>query len=160
MQRELVLNGVLKSLFLAATPKRRELQCEQLLHVVRTDLLTESAPQDCQRTGAMRFTETMWHDHQMILQTGDDGNAVSDSDIDATEMWRGVSNLKFNKNTEVRVRLSFVLSGTQTAITLPEVYLTMLDLDCYRNAATCGTMATTDQGICHEGDNVEVIVRQ
>ena len=34
----LAVNGVLKSLFLAATPKRRELQCEQLLHVVRLGL--------------------------------------------------------------------------------------------------------------------------
>ena len=45
--------------------------------------------------------------------------------------------LRLFKNSEANVRFSFVLTGTEIVITLPEVYISVLDIDCHRNYKVC-----------------------
>ena len=109
--------------------------------VVDHDLMTTSAPNGVARTGEVRFTKTLWHDGyapDMILQAvDDDGNAISDSKIAVVKSKGDIFTLRLFKNSEANVRFSFVLTGTEIVITLPEVYISVLDIDCHRNYKVC-----------------------
>ena len=116
--------------------------------VVDHDLVTTSAPNGVARTGEVRFMKTLWHDGyalDMVLQAvDDDGNAISDSKIAVVISKGDIFTMRLFKNFEANVRFSFVLTGTETVITLPEVYISVLDIDCHRNNKVCETVVARD----------------
>ena len=101
--------------------------------VVDHDLETTSAPNGVARTGEVRFMKTLWHAGyalDMVLQAvDDDGNAISDSKIAVVKSKGDIFTLRLFKNSEANVRFSFVLTGTETVITLPEMYISVLDIE-------------------------------
>ena len=107
--------------------------------------------------------KTLWHDGyalDMVLQAvDDDGNAISDSKIAVVKSNGDIFTLRLFKNSEANVRFSFVLTGTETVITLPEVYISVLDIDCHRNNKVCETVVARDYFLKEGGDAVRCLRR-
>ena len=93
----------------------------------------------------------------MIVQVVDDeDNAILDDSISNVHSKRDIFVSNMPKNSEVKVRFSFVLTGTETVITLPAVYLSVLDIDFHRANSACETVATQKYFMHRGGDAVEV----
>lgn len=114
-------------------------------------------------TGEIRFKRTVWHDGyalDMIIQAvDDDGNAKRGNNIDLLHSFGDVFILIFPTAGEWNLRFSFVLTGTQTVITLPEVFFSVLDLDCHKSGVACETVTTRDQDMYLAGDNLVAVVQ-
>ena len=119
--------------------------------VVDHDLMTTSAPNGVARTGEVRFTKALWHDGyalDMILQAvDDDGNAISDSKIAVVKSKGDI------------FTLSFVLTGTEIVITLPEMYISVLDIDCHRNYKVCVIVVAREYFVKEGGDALRCLRR-
>eukprot|EP00450_Noctiluca_scintillans_P001620 CAMPEP_0194485878 /NCGR_PEP_ID=MMETSP0253-20130528/6727_1 /TAXON_ID=2966 /ORGANISM="Noctiluca scintillans" /LENGTH=1972 /DNA_ID=CAMNT_0039325899 /DNA_START=10 /DNA_END=5925 /DNA_ORIENTATION=+ len=125
------------------------------------DLLTLQAPEGLTRTGELRFTEALWYGgkpYDLLLHAvDDDGNVISDSPIKEVYNLEQVVHLTFDKNTEQSVRFSVVSEGTDDVVTLPELYMTMLDIDCLKDDTSCEILVTEDHNEHIAGDEVNVV---
>ena len=63
--------------------------------------------------------------------------------------------LSVHKNFEAKVKSSFVLTGIETVITLPAVYLSVLGIDCRRANSACQTVAMREHFMHRGGGDVE-----
>uniref|UniRef100_A0A7S1FI45 EGF-like domain-containing protein n=1 Tax=Noctiluca scintillans TaxID=2966 RepID=A0A7S1FI45_NOCSC len=83
---------------------------------------------------------------------------MADSPISSVTSLGSIFELGMWKNTEQDIRVTFVMTGTDAVTILPEVYLTVLDIDCIRTDGVCETVTTQDQDMYLAGENVEVAV--
>ena len=124
------------------------------------DKMTESVMESVERTGEIRFTEVLWQDGyalDMILQAVDDeGSEMVDSPVRSVTDLDSIFTLALDKQKEQKIRVSFVLTGTEVVVTLSEVYLTVLDIDCFYQDVACETIYTEDHDTYKSGSKVKV----
>ena len=126
------------------------------------DLMTKAAPETVDRTGELRVTEALWYGgkaYDLLLQSvDDDGNVVTTSTIVKTFRTEQVFSLVMDHNTEQNVRFSLASTGTTNTVTMPEMTLTLLDIDCHNDRwSICETIVTEDHDEYIKGEQVNVI---
>lgn len=79
-----------------------------------------------------------------------------DSPVRSVTSLGSIFTLELNNETEQKISVSFVRTGTEVVVTFSEVYLTVLDIDCLKEDVVRETIYTEDHDTYLKGDKVKV----